>query len=201
MAGSCDSAGKRSPRIVGGTSTPKRMNSERFRQLLETVKQQAQRRFEAAIEGLEVICRRYAPQSGSPSEPRSDAWYASETLAAISAMRHQIDQGNPLFAADEALSVGVLAGNWPRARQLLNMAERGKSSAKARRQKRETRDRSIAEFALAAARESDELAENPKQLARHVLTHWRTEWGQQLAPSTVTRILKEQKVASALRRR
>jgi hypothetical protein len=177
------------------------MNSERFRQLLETVKQQPQRRFEATVEGLEEICRHYAPQSDSPFEPRSDAWYADETLAAISSMRHQIGQGNALFAAYEALSVGVLAGHWPRARQLLKMAECGRSTAKARRENREKRDRSIAAFALAAARESDELAENPKQLARYVLAHWRAGWKEPLKLSTLTRILKEQKVASALRSR
>ncbi len=76
---------------------------------------------------------------------------------------------------------------------------RAKGNARANARRTEMRDQNIAEFALATARVSDELADNPKQLNRHILTHWREEWGKPLASSTLARILKEKKIASRLR--
>ena len=76
---------------------------------------------------------------------------------------------------------------------------RARQAARKRKLKREARDRAIADFALKAARKSDELADNPKMLTSYVGNRWRDDWGKLVARSTVRRILAEQRVASRLR--
>ena len=92
------------------------------------------RSFEGAVKSLEALCLQHAPERFTPPEPQepperfdpervttperfSDGWYASEILMFIRFTRFNLEQGRPNHAAAEAFSAGVLAGDWPAARQ------------------------------------------------------------------------------------
>ena len=86
-------------------------------------------------------------------------------------------------------------------RKAQEQRSRGQGNARAKARRTEARDKAIAAYAIRLASSSDELADNPKRLANILLERWQFEWGRPLAPSTVSRILKQQHVASTLRRR
>src|ERR1700688_4543587 len=83
----------------------------------------------------------------------------------------------------DSYATAIQKRRWESEQKAQEEQSRGRRNARAKSLKAKKRAQAIADFALKAARKSDELAENPKRLARYVLAHWRTEWGQQLAPS------------------
>lgn len=90
-------------------------------------------------------------------------------------------------------------------RELESKAEhersRARRNARANSRRTKVRNEAIAAFAVRLAKSDGDLADNPSQLAAYLLERWKPEWGLPVQPSTLRRILKEQHVASTLRRR
>lgn len=121
-----------------------------------------------------------------------------DLLAAYNAVTDELQRRHPHLRF--AMGTAEHAGETKDARrEYIRQKEHGRATAAVRKETTAHRDRQIAAFALDAARKSDELADNPKQLPRYVLMMWRPEWGRHLATSTVARILREQHVASRLK--
>lgn len=96
------------------------MTDPAFQRLEEQIKEwQRYSTFEGMVEDLEPICLRYAPETTTTmlGEPQSDAWYASQILIAIRAVRHHLERGEPSHAAAEAVRIGGFAGSWPQAKE------------------------------------------------------------------------------------
>lgn len=108
--------------------------------------------FDGCVADLERVCRRDLPASNASPAIGSRPWYAREITGAIDAARHWLKNGQPDFAASEAVVVGMLAAeaearhHWP----IVQLGIKNRQSTQAAGR---TRGKTIAEDARLLSRQ------------------------------------------------